>query len=109
MQTRRGFAGKRHEAVALKLQIAPARQHIDVIRLQDNAVVDLDERHVTDPGEDFAQTTVVARGQMQHQYEGHAGVRRQRAQKLGEGLDPARRRAYAHHRKIDPDLLGLDQ
>ena len=79
--------------------VAVGRDDVDVVRLHPRLVLDLGDRHRGRPRQDLRQQAVVRRGQVLHQHEGHAGVDRQRAEQLREGLQPAGRGADADDRE----------
>ena len=54
----------------------------------------LDDRHVGGPGQELGQPALMAGIEVLDQHEGHAGLRRQMGEELGEGLETPGGRAY---------------
>ena len=75
--------------------VAVGRDDVDAVRLYPRPIPDLRDRHRGAPGKDRRQLAGVRGRQVLHEHEGHAGIDRQRAQHLGEGLEPAGRGADA--------------
>jgi hypothetical protein len=75
------------------------RNHVDVIRPYPRLVVDLQDWHRRDSGEDLREGARVRGREMLHDDVSQAGIRRKGLEKLPECLETAGRRADAHDRE----------
>ncbi len=75
------------------------RNHVNPVRLDPQAVLDLDDLHGRGPLEQLDHHALVGGVQVLDNDKGHPASLGQVAQKLLDRLQPARRRAYANDGK----------
>ena len=103
----RGDARDQLQHVSFDGDVVPPRGDVDVVGLDRRVPPDLGDRQAAALRQQVGQDALVAGVQVLHQHEGHAGVRRQRSEKLPEGLQPAGGSPRADDGEITSRRTGL--
>ena len=97
-----GDARDQLQHVSFDGDVVPPRGDVDVVGLDRRVPSDLGDRQAASLRQQVGQDALVAGVQVLHQHEGHAGVRRQRSEKLPERVQPAGGGPHADDGEIAP-------
>ena len=103
----RGDARDQLQHVSLDGDVVPPRGDVDVVGLDRRVPSDLGDRQAASLRQQVGQDALVAGVQVLHQHEGHAGVGRQRSEKLPERVQPAGGGPHADDGEITSRRTGL--
>ena len=92
-----GIVLAKTEDIRYDLQVILGRDHIDVVALHTHSVLRFHNRHTRIFAKNIRKKTLMVRGQMLDDHEGHPGVSGQESEELLQCLQAARRGADPYY------------